>query len=94
MAHKNTPTAPTFEERVYAKYRHMIKAFNKGRRHSRNGFPAGHRNDARKVCVETFDISFQEVKRIIAEQDARHGITHEKNDNTVSTQSHIEYRRY
>lgn len=73
MSHKNTPQPLTFDEKVYQNYRAVVTSFPRS-----GGYPAQGRQAARQAVVEKFGISFAEVKRIVKEQDAVHGITHDK----------------
>lgn len=60
------------ELKIYKNYRAMMK----GRR--KTGYPAGWRQLARKQCVERYNVSYQEVKRIVKKYDEINNITHEK----------------
>lgn len=63
------------EERVYKAYRLTLKSF----RRESNGSTcraAERRNRARKVVVERYNVSFQDIKRIIAKYDNINGVTH------------------
>lgn len=61
------------ETRIYKNYRAMMKKRNK----VSGGYPSYWRQAARKACVERYNVSFQEVKRIVAKYDEINGITHE-----------------
>jgi hypothetical protein len=64
------------EIKIYKNYRAMMKKRNK----SGGGYPSYWRQLAREACVKRYNISFQEVKRIVEKHDALNGITHEKTD--------------
>lgn len=62
------------EIRIYKNYRAVMKKRNK----VGGGYPSYWRQVARKACVERYNVSFQEVKRIVAKYDEINGLTHEK----------------
>jgi hypothetical protein len=62
------------EIKIYKNYRAMMKKRNK----SNGGYPAYWKQAAREACVKRYNVSFQEVKRIVEKYDAINGITHEK----------------
>ena len=64
------------EIKIYKNYRAMMKKRNK----SGGGYPAYWKQLAREACVKRYNISFQEVKRIVAKYDEINGITHEKSE--------------
>jgi trimethylamine:corrinoid methyltransferase-like protein len=66
------------QEKIYKNYRASMKAYGKIRKGSNVGYPAHWRNQARKMCVERYNVSFAQVKEIVVKFDAIHGITHEK----------------
>lgn len=66
------------EIKIYKNYRAMMKKRNKGS--SKNGYPSYWRQLAREACVKRYNVSYQEVKRIVEKYDAINGITHEKSD--------------
>lgn len=61
------------EIKIYKNYRAMMKKRNK----VGGGYPSYWKQAARKACVERYNVSFQEVKRIVAKYDEINGITHE-----------------
>jgi hypothetical protein len=61
------------EVKIYKNYRAMMKKRNK----VGGGYPSYWKQAARKACVERYNVSFQEVKRIVAKYDEINGITHE-----------------
>lgn len=62
------------ELKIYKNYRAMMKKRNK----SGGGYPSYWKQLAREACVKRYNVSFQEVKRIVAKYDELNGITHEK----------------
>lgn len=64
------------ELKIYKNYRAMMKKRNK----SGGGYPSYWKQLAREACVKRYNVSFQEVKRIVEKYDAINGITHEKSD--------------
>lgn len=62
------------EIQIYNNYRAMMKKRNK----TGGGYPAYWKQAARVACVERYNVSFKEVKRIVEKHDAINGITHEK----------------
>lgn len=62
------------EIQIYNNYRAMMKKRNK----TGGGYPAYWKQAARVACVERYNVSFQEVKRIVAKYDEINGVTHEK----------------
>lgn len=65
-----------FEKRVYQAYRLTLKQLKKAANGS-SCRAADRRNRARQVVVTRYNVSFQEVKRIVAKFDALNNITHE-----------------
>lgn len=61
------------EIKIYKNYRAMVTS-----RPRHVGFPAYYRQLAREACVNRYNISYKEVKRIVAKHDVINGITHEK----------------
>lgn len=72
----------TQELKIYKNYRAMMKKRNRVQKNTNNGYPAYWRQLAREACVERYNVSYQEVKRIVAKYDAINGITHEKQENS------------
>ena len=64
------------EIKIYKNYRRAVTSRPRGA-----GFPAYARQLAREACVKRYNISYKEVKRIVAKHDAINGITHEKQPN-------------
>lgn len=65
------------ELKIYNNYRAMMKKRNKTNG-SNSGYPSYWRQLAREACVNRYNVSYQEVKRIVAKYDEINGITHEK----------------
>ena len=59
------------EIRIYKSYRATLTSG------TRSSHAAQRRQHVRQVTVDRYKVPFAEVKRIVAEQDAIHGITHE-----------------
>ena len=86
MSKTIAPAQLTFEQRVYNNYRAALKSLRKNVpavwvEAGKNWRPAQSpelRQMAREYTVVRYGIPFAEVKRIIREQDAINGITHEK----------------
>ncbi|MBC9704900.1 MAG: hypothetical protein H9W81_07970 [Enterococcus sp.] len=64
------------ELKIYKNYRAKVTS-----RPRYVGFPAYYRQLAREACVKRYNVSYKEVKRIVAKYDAINGITHEKQPN-------------
>lgn len=62
------------ELKIYKNYRAVMKKRNK----VGGGYPSYWKQYGRKVTVERYNVSYQEVKRIVAKYDEIYGITHEK----------------
>jgi hypothetical protein len=62
------------EIQIYKNYRAVMKKRNK----TGGGYPSYWKQFAREACVKRYNVSFQEVKRIVEKHDAINGITHEK----------------
>lgn len=69
------------EIRIYKNYRAMMKKRNK----SGGGYPSYWKQLAREACVKRYNVSYQEVKRIVEKHDAINGITHEKSDSAYNS---------
>lgn len=65
------------EKKIYNNYRAMMKKRNKTNG-NHSGYPSYWRQLAREACVNRYNVSYQEVKRIVAKYDVINGITHEK----------------
>lgn len=61
------------ELKIYKNYRAMMS-----KRVKSSGYPAHLRQLARKACVNRYNVSYKEVKRIVAKYDEVNGITHER----------------
>lgn len=64
------------ELKIYKNYRATMKKRNS----VGGGYPSYWRQLARKNCVERYNVSYKEVKRIVAKYDAVYEITHEKQE--------------
>lgn len=77
------------EIKIYKNYRAMMAKRNK----SGGGYPSYWRQLAREACVKRYNVSYQEVKRIVAKHDAINGITHDTSDsgrnNFNNPQDHV-----
>lgn len=57
------------EQQVYRHYRNMLRL-------QRGGHAAQRRQAARKLTVDRYNVTYVDVKRIVAEQDALNGVVH------------------
>lgn len=64
------------ELKIYKNYRAMMKKRNKTNS-SNSGYPSYWRQLAREACVNRYNVSYEEVKLIVAKYDEINGITHE-----------------
>lgn len=82
------------ELKIYKNYRAMVRKRRK-QGCANAGYPAYWKQLARKACVERYNVSYQEVKRIVAKFDEINGITHEKQESQHNPpnnlQNHIPY---
>lgn len=76
------------ELKIYKNYRAMMKKRNKGS--AKNGYPSYWRQLAREACVNRYNVSFAEVKRIVAKYDAVNGITHEKTNSAHNSPNNLQ----
>lgn len=74
------------ELKIYKNYRAMMKKRNK----SNNGYPSHWRQLAREACVNRYNVSFAEVKRIVAKYDIINGITHEKTSSSYNPPNNLQ----
>lgn len=62
---------------IYSTYRAALRSINERKNYSKER-AAARRQKARQITVERHNISYQALKAIVIEHDAKHGITHEK----------------
>jgi hypothetical protein len=77
------------ETRIYKNYRNVLKAEN---RHKEN-HAAQRRQRARKATVERYNISYVDLKTIIAKHDQINGITHEHTPDYLNELEYMEHQK-